>query len=298
MKNKNINKVISEELDKISKLFHYQRGKVISEQTTDVGADVGNMMRQLDAFNTNEDEVVNIIKKYKNKQEFKNFVNQYKSITGKDFGVGLHTAINPSSDKKEWGELKTYLETLGVTLGSTTTNKGKGTTATFGGLDGSVTSAPTQDKLNKREARWETDLNCVKIQPNATKITLKDKTTAYKISDTIYYNNGRKKVGNAAPVNYSCKTEFKTENKTNNSQQNREKIKLQNQNITNEIQRTAGLPETGTLDTQSIQKLIDMLSDVERPKVQSVNSLIPSGIKTTDAGEQLKQMASQLKIRQ
>lgn len=85
----------------------------------------------------------------------------------------------------------------------------------------------------------------------------------------------------------------------NNSDKNaqREKIKLQNQNISNEIQRTIGLPETGTLDTQSIQKLIDMLSDVERPKVQSVQDLIPNvGIKTSNTGEQLKQIASQQQL--
>ena len=293
MKNNNINKVISEELGKISKLFHYQRGKVISEQASSVAIDVGAISRELDNFNSDETKIVNIIKKYNEKNSFKDFVDQYKSITGKNFGDELYRAIKLGDDNKEITDIKNFLSPLGIEfkLG------GKGWT--FSGLDSFVTSSPTQDELNKREARWETDLNCVKIQPNATKITFKkDKTTAYKISDTIYYNTGRKKVGNAAPVNYSCKTEFKTENKTNNSQQNREKIKLQNQNITNEIQRTAGLPETGTLDTQSIEKLITMLSDVERPKVQSVNSLIPAGIKTPDAGEQLKQIASQLTIKQ
>lgn len=91
-----------------------------------------------------------------------------------------------------------------------------------------------------------------------------------------------------------------TVNNTNNNNvrnAQREKIKLQNQNISKEIQRTIGLPETGTLDTQSIQKLIDMLSDVERPKVQSVQDLIPNvGIKTSNTGEQLKQIASQQQL--
>ena len=67
----NINNLISEELGKMSQLFHYQRGKVISEQTIDVGVDVGQMMRQLDATNTNEDAVLNIIKKCKKNQKRK-----------------------------------------------------------------------------------------------------------------------------------------------------------------------------------------------------------------------------------
>jgi hypothetical protein len=129
-----INNLISEELSKMSQLFHHQRGRVISEQTTDVGVDVGQMMRQLDATNTNEDAVLNIIKKYKKNQDFQNFVNQYKKITNKDFGTHLYTAINPSNDKKEWNDLKTYLATLGITLEAGTTNKGRSGIAIFKGI--------------------------------------------------------------------------------------------------------------------------------------------------------------------
>jgi hypothetical protein len=64
-----------------------------------------------------------------------------------------------------------------------------------------------------------------------------------------------------------------------------------------EIQKSAGLPQTGSFDIESLEKLITFLSDEERPKVQSVNSLTASGIKglnTPSAEEQLKQIASQL----
>jgi hypothetical protein len=130
----NINNLISEELGKMSQLFHYQRGKVISEQTIDVGVDVGQMMRQLDATNTNEDAVLNIIKKYKKNQDFQNFVNQYKKITNKDFGTHLITAISPSTDKKEWNDLSTYLKKLGITLEAGTTDKGNTSIAIFKGI--------------------------------------------------------------------------------------------------------------------------------------------------------------------
>jgi hypothetical protein len=147
------------------------------------------------------------------------------------------------------------------------------------------------------------ELSCVPSQQGAKALKLGDGSTVYQIGKVMYYNTNRKKLEDGTMASYTCDTEFKKEKSVvnnNNVDKNaqREKIKLQNQNITNEIQRTIGLPETGTLDAQSIEKLITMLSDVERPKVQSVNSLVPAGVKTSDAGEQLKQIASQLKIRQ
>jgi hypothetical protein len=128
---------------------------------------------------------------------------------------------------------------------------------------------------------------------------LSDGSTAYQIGKVIYYNTNRKKVGDAAPVNYSCETEFKTENKINNSQQNREKIALQNQNTVKEIQKSLNLPESGTLDVQSIEKLIGFLSNEEQPKVQSVQDLVPNAkIQAQDTSKLLQQMGSQQQIKQ
>jgi len=75
---------------------------------------------------------------------------------------------------------------------------------------------PTQAELDKREARWDSDLNCVKKQPNAIKKILADKTTSYQIGKIIYYNTGRKSE-NGKMLNYSCTTEFipKGERQTN-----------------------------------------------------------------------------------
>jgi hypothetical protein len=152
------------------------------------------------------------------------------------------------------------------------------------------------------------EMSCVPSQQNAKPLKLADGSTVYQIGKVIYYNTNRKKLEDGTMTGYTCDTEFKTQKSVvnnnrnnNNSDKNaqREKIKLQNQNISNEIQRTIGVPETGTLDAQSIVKLIDMLSDVERPKVQSVNSLPGiKGVNIPDAGEQLKQIASQLTIKQ
>jgi hypothetical protein len=126
---------IFEELNKMKNLIHVKAGVVISEQAN-VGTDVGTVMRELGAtFNADEDIVVNTIKKYKDKASFKSFVDQYKAITGKDFGSQLILSISPYNDKKEWNDLKTHLASLGVTLGNTTTNRGNSSTATFGDLD-------------------------------------------------------------------------------------------------------------------------------------------------------------------
>jgi hypothetical protein len=281
MKNKN-NALLSEELGKMSRLFHYQQGIIISEQNIDISRDVGLMMKQLDAFNTNEEAVVNIIKRYTNKQDFQNFITQYKTITGKDFGVGLYKAINPAMDKKEWGDLKTHLSKIGIELNSTTTNKGKSSIATFGGLDTSSTT-PVVDAGDRQKNI--NNIYCGVRGGNITGGIFKGKPwgsykTKYNITDK-----------EEQIAKQSC-------SKVSSEGGNREKIKLQNQNITNEIQRTIGVPETGSLDVQSIEKLIAMLSDVGRPKVQPLNQLTPAEIKQPDTGEQLRQFASQQTIKQ
>jgi hypothetical protein len=138
---------IFEELNKMRSLIHAKAGTVISEQAN-VGTDVGTVMRELGAtFNADEDIVVNTIKKYKDKASFKSFVDQYKAITGKDFGSQLILSISPYNDKKEWNDLKTHLASLGVTLGNTTTNRGNSSAATFEGLDAPAALKPEVAKL-------------------------------------------------------------------------------------------------------------------------------------------------------
>jgi hypothetical protein len=151
-------------------------------------------------------------------------------------------------------------------------------------------------------------MSCVTSQTGATPRKLSDGSTVYQIGKVIYYNTNRKKLEDGTMTGYTCDTEFKTDkNVVNNNRNNnnssdkkaqREKITLQNQNTVKEIQKSLNLPESGTLDSQSIEKLIGFLSNEELPKVQSVNQLIPAGIKQPDAAEQLRQIASQQTIRQ
>ena len=133
---------IFEELDKMRNLIHTRPGVVISEQAN-ASADAGTIMRELDNVNSDESKIVNIVKKYKDKASLKNFVDQYKTISGKDFGADIMRAITPVNDKTEWNDLKTHLSSLGVTLGTVTTNRGNSSAATLTGLD--TAAAPVAD---------------------------------------------------------------------------------------------------------------------------------------------------------
>jgi hypothetical protein len=274
MKNNNITKVISEELNKMKNLMVAKAGVVISEQNQKLDE-----APQVQPINQND-----AVARDRNWTNDYNCVRKIPDVTTSKLKDTTTVYIN----KTPQGNFIYYNN------GGLKTPKGK--MANFK-CDG--------DKVLFIDDRlWKLpELSCVPSQQGAKALKLGDGSTVYQIGKVMYYNTNRKKLEDGTMASYTCDTEFKKEKSVvnnNNVDKNaqREKIKLQNQNITNEIQRTIGLPETGTLDAQSIEKLITMLSDVERPKVQSVNSLVPAGVKTSDAGEQLKQIASQLKIRQ
>lgn len=192
---------IFEELNKMRSLIHTKAGVVISEQV-DVAGDVGRVMRQLDATNTNETDVVNTLKKYKDKASFKNFVDQYKTITGKDFGADVFTAIQPFNDKTEWDDLTNHLKTLGVALTyQSRDNRLGGSYAVFGGLN--------TPEANSDDA-WKTTYSCVTTQPGAKEVKTNNAGTAYLVGQIYYYANGRKKLADGTMASYSCSTEFKS----------------------------------------------------------------------------------------
>jgi hypothetical protein len=131
---------IFEELNKMRNLIHAKAGTVISEQGS-AGADVGTIMRELDKFNSDEQKIVDIIKKYKDKASFKSFTDQYKTISGKDFGADIHRALFGGQDRTEIEDLTKHLSSLGITLTSAPYDRSKGPSYIFGGLDTSVAPA-------------------------------------------------------------------------------------------------------------------------------------------------------------
>ena len=243
---------IFEELNKMRSLIHAKAGVVISEQAN-VGADVGTVMRELGAtFNANEDIVVNTIKKYKDKASFKSFVDQYKTISGKDFGAQLILSISPNTDKTEWNDLKTHLASLGVTLGNITTNGGNSNEATFAGLDTPAAAAP--EELTKREELWKTTYSCAPSQPGAKAIKLKDGTTSYLVGQIYYYNTGRKKLADGTMKNYSCSTEFKSGNNKSNDY-----ARIVN-DYSKQIQSSLGSSPTGKMSSQDLDLILKTLN--------------------------------------
>lgn len=249
MKNK---ENIFEELNKMKNLIHAKAGTVISEQAADVSGDVGRVMRQLNAANTNETDVVNTLKKYKTKQEFQNFVSQYEKIVGKKFGAALRTALSPGTDPTEWNDLKSHLSTMGITL-SSMYNAGDDNT-TFQGL--STAAAPataTAEEIAKGDEAFKTTYSCVPSQPGATATKMSNGSTVYKIGEVYYYSNGRKKLANGTMSNYNCSTEFKS----NTPRQSTNTGSSVNNRFADSV-KSLGV-EGGKMDLQTLQTILKSL---------------------------------------
>jgi|LakMenE18May11ns_1017448.scaffolds.fasta_scaffold9807245_3 hypothetical protein len=128
-----------ESLERVKLMMKYDTSKTLNEnkgiikEQDNTDADVGEIQRELDEFNSNEQKIVDIIKKYNNKSSFQNFLNKYKTITGKDFGEDVYRAIRPNTDPTEWNDLKTHLSSFGITLGKSVNSQSRGI-ATFQGL--------------------------------------------------------------------------------------------------------------------------------------------------------------------
>lgn len=111
--------------------------KKLNEQA-DLGYDIATIMGELNRTNSDEQKIVDIVKKYTDKASFKQFVDQYKAKSGKDFGTDVYRAIQPYNDKTEWADLSNHLKSMGITLSYANTG---GTpqrpkySATFTGLD-------------------------------------------------------------------------------------------------------------------------------------------------------------------
>jgi hypothetical protein len=124
-----------------------------------------------------------------------------------------------------------------------------------------------------------------------------DKNYIYgKVGEEWFAQNVKnKKIFNLTKCNYTTSITKLEKLKTGSANASVEQL----QNQSKEIQKSAGLPETGSFDIQTLEKLIKLLSDEEQPKVQSVQDSIPNAkIQTPNADEQLKQIASQQTIRQ
>jgi len=248
---------IFEELNKMRSLIHAKAGVVISEQA-DLGYDIATIQAELNNFNSNEQKIVDIVKKYKDKASFKSFVDQYKAKSGKDFGVDIYRAIQPYNDKTEWNDLKTHLGTMGITLGNFVGKGGIGS-ATFAGLDTPAAAAP--EELTKREELWKTTYSCAPSQPGAKAIKLKDGTTSYLVGQIYYYNTGRKKLADGTMKNYSCSTEFKSGAPSNSGSRGNTGGRANViSDYSKEIQTSLGSSPTGKMSSQDLDLILKQLN--------------------------------------
>lgn len=283
--NNNINVLISEELNKMKNLMVAKAGVVISEQDTAYTRqlDRGSSTSNVKPINQND-----ALARDRNWTNDYNCVRKIPNVTTQKLKDTSTVYVN----KTKQGNFIYYNN------GALKTPKGK--MANFK-CDG--------DKVIFDDTRlWKLpEMSCVTGQTGAKPRKLSDGSMVYQIGKVIYYNTNRKKLEDGTMTGYTCDTEFKTEKKVVNNNNNnssdkkaqREKIALQNQNTVREIQKSLNLPESGTLDTQSIEKIIGFLSNEELPKVQSVNSLGSiKGSTIPSPEEQLKQIASQQTIRQ
>lgn len=182
--------------------MHAKAGTVISEQANPA-TDAGTVMRELDKTNSDESKIVNIVKNYKDKASFKNFLDQYKTISSTDFALDVARAIQPYNDPTEWKDLVNHLKTLGIT--ATWINRDSRSGGSYINLAGLTTPAANTDEA------WKTTYSCVTTQPGANALKMSNGSTAYSIGQIVYYSNGRKKLADGTMANYTC-AEFQSGN--------------------------------------------------------------------------------------
>lgn len=132
-----------EALETIKLRMNYDSSKTLNENVNvieeqNIAKDVDFIKRELDAtFNTDEEAIVNVLKKYKTKGSFNNLISQFKKITGGDFGAYMGKSFSQGRDAQEWADLEKHLKGLGISLGSSqykATGNNLANKLTFGGV--------------------------------------------------------------------------------------------------------------------------------------------------------------------
>ena len=133
-----------EALETIKLRMNYDSSKTLNENVNvieeqSIAKDVDYIKKELDAtFNTDEQGIVDVLKKYKTKGGFNNLMSQFKKITGGDFGAYMGKSFSQGRDATEWADLEKHLKGLGISLGSDqykATGNNLANKLTFGGVD-------------------------------------------------------------------------------------------------------------------------------------------------------------------
>jgi hypothetical protein len=111
-----------EALETIKLRMKYDSSKTLNEnvnliQEQELEKDVEAVNKELGAFfSTDEQKVVDILKKYDTTPKFNEFLKKFQEITKKDLGSAFGNSFVPSSDKSEWKQLTDHLRKVRVNL--------------------------------------------------------------------------------------------------------------------------------------------------------------------------------------
>lgn len=86
------------------------------EQVNNAETDAIEINREFNKFNTDEQKVVDIIKKYDSPSKIKSLLDAYKNKYKRSLGLDMGGIISKGSDKKELDDLKNHLNQYGITL--------------------------------------------------------------------------------------------------------------------------------------------------------------------------------------
>lgn len=135
---------IFEELSKMKNLIHAKSGAIISEQAANPATDIATIKAEMGRgfANSDEQKVVDVLKKYTtDKATFRNFLNQYKTVTGTVLTDVLPTQFQPTRDQGEIEDLNASLLKLGVKFEVKLSDDRRKFVAIFTGLDTPATPA-------------------------------------------------------------------------------------------------------------------------------------------------------------
>ena len=243
---------IFEEINKMKSLISVKSGTLISEQNEQIIQDAYALNAEFQKFNSDEQKILNILKKYNTKARFNNFYNYYQKTFGEILGRQLRVTFQATED--EIKQLKDVFKEIGIELKFKNTNN----SYEFIGL----TDRASDQDIAKVEEMWkDPKVSCVPAQPNARKGILSDGTSAYVIGSTTYYAGNRKQLQDGSMANYNCSTEFKTKQNVSTNPPSSPSTNQPKQNVNNRFQQTAASlgVQNAQMDAQTLQTILNNL---------------------------------------
>lgn len=188
-----------EALERVKLMMKYDMSKTLNEnksiifEQVDFSLDAQKIKQELDSFNTDEAEIVRILKNYNTAKSFNEFLSYYEKNQNSEGGLArdLSKGITPTQDKTEVNDLNNHLKTFGMELVYGTSKYDKYGGWVFKGVgkedEDSIRGDLSQTIIPKG---WE-KFPCVPTLANKSGSKI-ESDGAYIIGNFRYYANGRK----------------------------------------------------------------------------------------------------------